>query len=112
MIRQLTLLALSAAAPAVAQTQAQLNAQAAAAYRRADTALNIQYGAARNQARADAPAAAALLASQRTWLAYRDAECRRVGQQYAGGSMRPMQELGCKAELTRLRIRQLKGDPR
>jgi len=52
--------------------------------------------------------AAATLASQRAWLAFRDAQCAIEGGEYAGGSMQPMVRSGCLARLTRERTAQLK----
>lgn len=49
----------------------------------------------------------ALLASQRGWLAYRDGQCELFGFQSRGGSMEPMLVSGCKADLTRKRIKEL-----
>ncbi|SEM79789.1 Uncharacterized conserved protein YecT, DUF1311 family [Sphingomonas gellani] len=107
-----TLTASALTTPALSQTQQTLNAQAGSDYRRADAALNVQYRSAMADARrGGGNAAALLLASQRAWLQFRDSECRRVAQQYEGGSMQPMQYSGCLAQLTRARTRQLKGDP-
>lgn len=49
----------------------------------------------------------ALLASQRAWLAFRDAECTWQAMEMHGGSGEPMLLYGCKARLTRDRITQL-----
>ncbi|HEU4650144.1 MAG TPA: lysozyme inhibitor LprI family protein, partial [Croceibacterium sp.] len=49
-----------------------------------------------------------LLAAQRAWLAYRDAQCRSESFMARGGSMQPMLELQCKAYMTELRIQQLR----
>lgn len=52
----------------------------------------------------------ALLASQRAWLAYRDADCDgAVGQEWEGGSGRPMAVYTCSAELTRRRTQLLEN---
>ncbi len=50
----------------------------------------------------------ALMASQKAWLAFRDAECTWQGFQAHGGSMEPMLVNGCLAAVTRERIKQLK----
>ena len=52
--------------------------------------------------------AKALLASQRGWLAYRDGQCELYGFQSRGGSMEPMLVSGCKAGLTKARVKELK----
>ena len=49
----------------------------------------------------------ALLASQRAWIAYRDAECTWEGFQAHGGSLEPMLVNGCSARVTRERIKEL-----
>lgn len=54
--------------------------------------------------------AKALLASQKAWIAFRDAECTWQGFVSHGGTMEPMLVNGCLATLTRERIQQLKDD--
>ena len=49
----------------------------------------------------------ALLASQRTWLAYLEAQCKWQGFDMHGGSGEPMLYYGCKARLTSERIKEL-----
>ena len=49
----------------------------------------------------------ALMASQKAWIAFRDAECTWQGFESHGGSMEPMLVNGCLARLTRERIKQL-----
>ncbi len=107
--------ALMTATPATAQTQAGMNAQAATTYKAADAAMNAQwprtYAAMK---RRDATArdgfgyAAATLASQRAWLAFRDKQCTIEGGEFAGGSLQPMARLQCLARLTKERTTQLK----
>jgi uncharacterized protein YecT (DUF1311 family) len=45
-----------------------------------------------------------LLAAQRAWLVYRDANCDSVKFQYDGGSIQPMIWSECMADTTRQRI--------
>lgn len=52
----------------------------------------------------------ALMASQRAWLAYRDAECIWQGFEAHGGSMEPMLVNACLADMTSKRIKELQGD--
>ena len=82
----------------------------------ADELLNEQYTLTR-QAMKDwdkeaidglGRAADVLLASQRAWLAFRDAQCAFYGYQARGGTMEPMLIYGCLGELTRQRTLQLK----
>ena len=49
----------------------------------------------------------ALLASQRAWITFRDAECTWQAMEMHGGSGEPMLLYGCKARLTHQRIKQL-----
>ena len=50
----------------------------------------------------------ALMASQKAWIAFRDAECTWQGFDSHGGSLEPMLVNGCLARLTQERIKQLK----
>ena len=50
----------------------------------------------------------ALMASQKAWIAFRDAECTWEGFVSHGGTMEPMLVNGCLARLTQERIKQLK----
>jgi uncharacterized protein YecT (DUF1311 family) len=45
-----------------------------------------------------------LLAAQRAWLTYRDANCDSVKFQYEGGSIQPMMWSQCMADVTQQRI--------
>lgn len=100
-----------------ASTQMDLNICADEDYQAADKALNEQYNRARKaMIAADASSGAngkgaekALLAAQRAWLGYRDAECKVEGFLYEGGSMQPMIISGCMADLTRDRTKRLKA---
>jgi len=105
-----TMAALLTAVPAAAQTQAQLNAQAGAAYTRADAAMNREWRATQAYMRGEgARFAARLLDSQRAWLKFRDAQCAIEGAETEGGSMQPMQIASCKARLTNERTVQLRN---
>lgn len=52
----------------------------------------------------------ALMASQRAWLAYRDAECAWQGFEAHGGSMEPMLVNACLADMTSKHIKELQDD--
>jgi uncharacterized protein YecT (DUF1311 family) len=52
----------------------------------------------------------ALMASQRAWLAYRDAECVLQGFEARGGSMEPMLVNACLAAMTTARIKELQRE--
>jgi uncharacterized protein YecT (DUF1311 family) len=97
-------------------TQMDLNRCSAQDYDAADGELNLQYRetwAALAEWDAALPEAQrgaekALLAGQRAWIAYRDAQCETSGFQARGGSMEPMLVSGCAADLTRRRTGELK----
>jgi uncharacterized protein YecT (DUF1311 family) len=119
----LALLAAQAAAPDCRdpQTQIDLNACAALDFEQADRALNAVWPEAIASARAGdseidrrtdrrPTSEARLREAQRAWLAFRDAHC--AWQAYGearGGSLEPLIYHGCRARLTRERIRQLAG---
>jgi uncharacterized protein YecT (DUF1311 family) len=105
----LSIIALAVAAP---------QAGGADNYQAADAALNAQYRRTMTQAqtrdRGGRPAdggptyAAALLAAQRAWIQFRDAECRIESYQYRGGSAQRMVHRQCLTTLTRQRTAQLR----
>ena len=109
------LAALLLATPAAAQTQAQMNADAGAAWRRADAAMTAQWKRTYAQMKAREKTgdgfayAAALLNAQRAWLKFRDAHCLVAAAEFQGGSLQPMARLQCLAALSTERTRQLKG---
>jgi uncharacterized protein YecT (DUF1311 family) len=102
-----------------AQTQTDMNAQAGQAAAAADAAMNAQYRQTMAEMKKmdgyNAPDATtgpsyqnALLAAQRAWIAYRDAECVVEGYEFRGGSAESIAHAQCIADLTRARTRQLK----
>lgn len=100
-----------------ATTQMEMTYCAEQDFAEADEQLNAQYKLTRDAMKNwDSEteglnlgsAADALLASQRAWLAFRDAQCAFHGYQARGGTMEPMLIYGCQAELSRQRTRQLK----
>ena len=88
----------------------------------ADGALNAQWKEAQAKASAqdkdmDAAAQAgnggisfsqSLLASERAWIAYRDAQCRFETYRNFGGRELPIYQAGCRANLTKQRTQELK----
>jgi uncharacterized protein YecT (DUF1311 family) len=86
-------------------------------YYKADAQLNAQWRRALARRRyldkGDAMAGVttyevALIAAQRAWIAYRDAQCAVEGQEMRGGSGEPMIAGQCLARLTRERTAYLK----
>lgn len=50
---------------------------------------------------------AMLVAAQRRWIAFRDADCKAQQQVYAGGSIQTAVYLGCMKQRTEQRIKEL-----
>ena len=81
-------------------------------YRKADADLNATWkDAAANAKVIDADAGtsqfAELLASQRAWLAYRDAQCELETNRYLGGSILPLVRANCLTSMTEKRTAEL-----
>ena len=110
------LIAMLIAAAAPAQSQTELTTQAGRAAKAADAAMNGQYrktmAAMKARDSSGVPLVGpsyqnALLAAQRAWLAYRDAECVVEGYEFRGGTAEGMAGAQCLADLTRARTKQL-----
>lgn len=114
---RITLLALALAlggTSASAQSQGEMNQEAAASFKKADAELNRTY--TKLLASLDDEARAKLKAAQRAWVVFRDAEAEyQMDAEARGGSMAAMIYEGTRARLTKARIAQLKessGNPR
>ena len=92
-----------------AQTQAEMNRQAAKDLKEADTELNSTYAALMAKL-PDAESKRKLKESQRAWIAFRDAEAAFAADQFRGGSAAPVLRLTSMTETTEQRIKQLKAD--
>ena len=99
-------LAVAAASSASAQSQATMNANAAQDLQRADRSLNTQYTATMN--RLSTPSRTLLRNAQRTWISFRDQQCRFEASGVQGGSAYPMVQSTCLARLTTERTQQLR----
>lgn len=89
-----------------ARTQRDMNACAAGAWARADTALNETY---RQVLEAAEPARRETLReAQRAWIRLRDADCVLENVESEGGSIHPMLYALCRAHATRLRTARLR----
>ena len=90
--------------------QSDMNICADQDFKAADTALNATYAQVvkrlPNAAAADAKSL--LVAAQRDWVAFRDAECAFRTSDSEGGSMHPMDVQGCRQQLTEERTAALK----
>ncbi len=90
-----------------ARTQYELTACAKGSAADADKLLNNSYKAVLQYLCPDERAL--LVASERAWLAFRDADCAFWGG--AGGTIAPMNEAICRADRSRERAQQLDGWP-
>jgi uncharacterized protein YecT (DUF1311 family) len=91
--------------PCPGATTPEIDACQKATYDRADAELNRYYRAAMARVRKEQSAEIAddLVASQRSWIAYRDAECKAVFANWSGGTIRVSMELDCETRLTQFR---------
>jgi uncharacterized protein YecT (DUF1311 family) len=89
------------------QTQTGLNQCAAASYAKADEALNRAYREIARKLNAQDPAAGLFVKAQKSWLAFRDAECVFSSSGVIGGSIYPLIYSTCLETLTKERTKQL-----
>lgn len=89
-----------------ANTQAEMNICAGKEYKTADAALNRVYQQLVGML--DSAGKDQLKEAQTAWIKYRDANCDFVGDQYKGGSIRPMIYGLCLADVTRNRTAELR----
>lgn len=98
------------------QTQSDMTVCAGQDYDKADKELNAEYQklrkvlAERDKAADEAGKGAteALVAAQRAWVAFRDANCDFHGFQARGGTMEPMLIASCLADMSRERATELR----
>jgi uncharacterized protein YecT (DUF1311 family) len=87
------------------QSQTDMNRQAEDAYRRSDQELNAVYTKLKKQL--DSARQKKLIAAEKAWVAFRDAQADFVASEAEGGSMYPMLLFSAREAVTRDRIRQL-----
>jgi uncharacterized protein YecT (DUF1311 family) len=90
-----------------AQSQAEMNRQAAKDSEKADAELNTTYAALMAKL-PDAESKRKLKESQRAWIAFRDAEAAFASDQARGRSIAPTIRYETMTELIHQRIKQLK----
>jgi uncharacterized protein YecT (DUF1311 family) len=90
-----------------AQSQAEMNHQAAKDFEKVDAELNSAYAALMAKL-PDAESKQKLKESRRAWLAFRDAEAAFAVDEVRGGSMAPTICYATMTELTQQRTKQLK----
>lgn len=90
-----------------AQDQATMAACAEQAYRASDAELNALYHEIAQRLRDDGDTRRLLRDAERSWLAFRDAECGFAASAVEGGSAYPMVHAMCLDSLTKERIARL-----
>lgn len=112
----LTLTALLAQPPALdcsnAMAQQEMNRCAAEQARAAEADMNRTAALVMRQmeeqdGRPNGEGARRLRDAQRTWLAFRDAQCALAGLEALGGSLEPLLVAGCMSEMTERRAAEL-----
>ena len=116
-MRRLFLLALIAMAPtpiaraddcANATDQRAMDECASEAYRKSDAELNALYKQIEQRLKSDTGTTKLLIAAQRAWVVFRDAECNFSTSRVSGGTIYPMIYTECADGLTQRRIEDLK----
>jgi uncharacterized protein YecT (DUF1311 family) len=92
-----------------AGSQRELNSCANAAYEKSDAELNALYKQVTSRLKDDANQAKRLVAAQRAWIAFRDAECAFVSAPTTGGSINSMVQANCRDRITSVRVNELKS---
>lgn len=88
--------------------QGTMNRCAEDAWKKADAELNAVYKKLQSRNKEDARASKLLIAAERAWVAFRDAECEYSAADNQGGSIFPLVYFGCFDKLTNARTNQLK----
>jgi len=92
-----------------AQDQTTMDECAGKALKKSDAELNVVYKQIEQRLKDDAGTTKLLVTAQRSWVAFRDAECTFSNSRSADGSVYPMIYAMCIDGLTQLRTEQLKA---
>lgn len=95
-----------------APDQTSMNACMGKTYAQADDELNLLYQQIIGRLKGDTDSAetrTALVAAQRAWIAFRDAECAFVGTRTTGGTINPTIIASCRTDITNKRIGDFKA---
>jgi uncharacterized protein YecT (DUF1311 family) len=98
----------ASAADCADQTQHGLDMCAKAEFDRADRALNDAYREIMRRLGDDSHAKTLLVAAQKAWIGFRDAECAFAVSSTEGGTIYPMEFTLCEQDLTEKRTAALK----
>jgi uncharacterized protein YecT (DUF1311 family) len=93
-----------------AQDQATMNQCADRAYRKQDAELNALYQQIKARLKDNADADKLLVAAQKAWIGFRDANCRFSASGVSGGSAYPMIYAACLADMTKARIKDFQAN--
>lgn len=88
-----------------ANDQATMNECTDKAFRASDAELNMLYKQIQGRLKDDPDTAKLLVAAQRAWVGFRDAECEFSSSGVAKGSIYPMTVLQCHDGMTQQRIK-------
>lgn len=91
-----------------ATDQATMNQCASQQYAAADKELNALYQQITTRLKADPDRKKLLLGAQRSWIAFRDAECKFSASGVEGGSVYPLVYSNCVTALTKARVETFK----
>lgn len=91
------------------QTQTDMTICAVDAYNKTDAELNATYKEITARLKSDPDTAKLLVAAEKAWMAFRDAECTFANSQTVDGSIHPMLVAQCRDGLTRKRVDDLKA---
>ena len=92
-----------------AATQMAMNACAAGDPRAADARLNATFNEVAGRLRGQDDAGHRLVAAERAWVRFRDAECAFDTNQVSGGSIAPMVLAECQTTMTKAREQRLRA---
>ncbi len=107
MLKRMLLIAIMLTASVLAQSQHEMNAQAAADFAKADKELNAVYK--QLTARLQPLTKEKLITAQLLWIKLRDADAEARASEWEGGSMYPMIYESTRAQSTRQRVSELRG---
>ncbi|MHC8338359.1 lysozyme inhibitor LprI family protein [Pseudomonas sp. HLT2-19-2] len=92
-----------------AADQATMNQCAAQQHKAADQALNALYQQISARLKSNPESRKLLIGAQRSWIAFRDAECKFSSAGVEGGSVYPAIYSNCVTELTKARVETFKN---
>ena len=92
-----------------ASDQATMNQCAAQQHAAADKELNALYQQINERLKSNPDSKKLLIGAQRSWIAFRDAECKFSSAGVEGGSVYPLIYSNCVTELTKARVETFKN---